>query len=144
MDQSNQQNETVAMEFFRLLDSDDFENMRNLLADDVEWFAQTSELPGDFQGNDAVIEEMLKPYSALFEVKLTNEILSVATNGPLVIVESRGKGVLRDGRSYENRYAWAFEIRDGKISVIREYMDSAYVVRMLGQQSVVELANSTG
>jgi hypothetical protein len=50
-----------------------------------------------------------------------------------VLVETHGTGKLADGRPYDNRYAWAFEIRDGKVAVIREYLDTYYIVRMFGK-----------
>ena len=37
---------------------------------------------------------------------------------------------LRDGRPYNNRYAWSIEVRDGRIFAIREYMDSHYVATL--------------
>jgi hypothetical protein len=46
--------------------------------------------------------------------------------------ESRGTGTLRDGRSYNNRYAWSIDVRDGGIFAIREYMDSHYVATLFG------------
>ena len=46
--------------------------------------------------------------------------------------ESRGMGTLRDGRPYNNRYAWSIDVRDGRIFAIREYMDSHYVATLFG------------
>ena len=37
---------------------------------------------------------------------------------------------LQDGRPYDNRYAWAFELRGERIAVLREYLDSYYIVRL--------------
>jgi hypothetical protein len=52
---------------------------------------------------------------------------TITSNGSLVMTETHGLGTLADGRPYENYYAWAVEIKDGKIFAIREYMDSFYV-----------------
>ena len=46
-----------------------------------------------------------------------------------------GTGHLSDGRAYDNRYAWAFEVREQKIAMIREYLDSYYIVRLFGQSA---------
>ena len=46
--------------------------------------------------------------------------------------ESEGLGKLADGRTYHNRYAWAVEVKDGKIFAVREYMDSHYVAKLFG------------
>lgn len=142
MGQSNTQSEAVALTFFKLLDSDDFDGMHELLADDAAWLAQAVDLPGagEIRGNTVIVDELLKPYSALFTTLPSNSIISMASNGDLVLVETRAKGILRDGRAYENRYAWAIEVRGGKIAVIREYLDSHYVARMLGLEPISEIA----
>jgi ketosteroid isomerase-like protein len=125
--------EGIALDFLRMLDEDDFEGLRNLLTEDAEWATQSNVLlAAKFVGNDRIVEELLKPYSALFAELPVNTIVSVASSDSLVLMESHSHGVLKDGRSYDNLYAWAIEVRDGHVAVVREYLDSAYVVQMLG------------
>ena len=86
---------------------------------------------GEYRGRNVVVDEFLKPIRGLFaKGSPSNRILSMASNGPLVLVETHGTGHLKDGRPYDNRYAWAFEIRGDRVAVIREYMDSNYIVRL--------------
>ena len=59
---------------------------------------------------------------------------SIASRGDLVMMESHSGGSLADGRPYENLYAWAVEVRDGKIYVVREYFDSHYVMQLMGSK----------
>jgi ketosteroid isomerase-like protein len=56
----------------------------------------------------------------------------MASKGSLVIAEARGVGKVADGRDYQNLYAWAFDLKADKIFAIREYMDSHYVINLLG------------
>ena len=49
------------------------------------------------------------------------------------MVESHSGGCLADGRPYENLYAWAVEVRDGKIHTLREYFDSHYVMGLMAR-----------
>jgi ketosteroid isomerase-like protein len=56
----------------------------------------------------------------------------MVSTGDTVMCESRGSGKLRDGRQYNNRYAWSIDVRDGRIFAIREYMDSHYVATLFG------------
>jgi ketosteroid isomerase-like protein len=58
-----------------------------------------------------------------------NKILS---DGDYVMCESRAIGKLPDGRVYDNHYAWAFELKDGLVWRIREYMDSHYIANLFG------------
>ncbi len=62
-----------------------------------------------------------------------NTIESIASNGPFVMLETHGMGKLSDGRTYDNRYAWAITVKDGKIFALREYMDSAYVAALFAE-----------
>jgi ketosteroid isomerase-like protein len=125
--------ESIALEFVRMLDEDDFEGLRNLFTEDAEWVTQSNVLlAAKFIGNDRIVEELLKPYSALFAELPVNTVVSVASNDSLALMETHSHGVLHDGRSYDNRYAWAIEVRDGRVDVVREYLDSAYVMEMLG------------
>ena len=136
MGESNTQSEAVARKFFDLLNAEDLEGVRALLTEDAAWLPQARDMPGagEYRGCNVIVDEFLKPIRGLFaKGSPRNHILSMASNGSLVLVESHGTGNLSDGRPYENRYAWAFEIRAGKVAVIREYLDSNYIVRLFGK-----------
>jgi len=124
-------NEQTVLDFFATLSRGDLDGVRALLHEDATWTPQVREVPGagTHKGHKGIIDEFLMPVRGLFEPgdpKVT--IDSLVSKGPLVMVESRGVGKLRDGRPYSNLYAWAIEVRDGKIAAIREYMDSHYVM----------------
>jgi uncharacterized protein len=134
MGQSNQ-SETVVRKFFELLNAEDLEGVRALLSEDAAWIPQARDMPGagEYRGRHVIVDTFLKPIRGMFaKGSPRNRILSMASNGELVLAETHGTGHLSDGRPYDNRYAWAFEIRDGKVAVIREYLDSYYIVRLFG------------
>ena len=131
------ENERIVLEFFTVLSTGDLERVRPLLHPDVTWIPQVKDIPGagTYRGHKGVIDEFLAPVRGMFapgDPKTT--VLSIASKGPLVMAESRGDGKLADGRTYENRYAWAVEVRDGKVFAIREYMDSHYVAKLFGME----------
>jgi ketosteroid isomerase-like protein len=133
--QSNTESEAVVRTFFELLNAENLEGIRALLTEDAAWLPQARDMPGagEYRGRDVIVDEFLKPIRGLFERgSPSNRILSMASNGDLVLVETHGTGRLRDGRTYDNRYAWAFEVRAGRVAVIREYLDSLYIVRLFG------------
>lgn len=135
MGQSNAQSETAVQKFFELLNAEDLEGLRSLLTEDAAWIPQARDMPGagEYRGRDVIVDQFLKPIRGLFAPgSPRNRILSMASNGALVLVETHGTGHLKDGRPYDNRYAWAFEVRSGKIAMIREYLDSNYIVRLFG------------
>jgi ketosteroid isomerase-like protein len=131
--QSNPQSEAVVRRFFELLNAENLEGIRALLTEDAAWLPQARDMPGagEYRGCHVVVDEFLRPIRGLFAPGSPgNRILSMASNGSLVLVETHGTGYLKDGRPYDNRYAWAFEVRDGQVAVIREYMDSHYIVQL--------------
>ena len=55
--------------------------------------------------------------------KVTTAEFGNSSNGSNTTVT----GKLKNGKVYDNRYAWLIQIKDGKIWQIREYMDTAFI-----------------
>ena len=130
----NRQEQTV-IDFFRILSSGELEAIRATLHPDAEWRPMVKDIPGAgvHAPRDYIVDQFLAPVRGMFvpgDPKTT--VLSIVSKGPLVMCESRGLGKLPDGRTYDNLYAWAVEVKDGKIFAIREYMDSHYVAKLFG------------
>ncbi|MCC7461158.1 MAG: nuclear transport factor 2 family protein [Gammaproteobacteria bacterium] len=127
--------EQIVLDFFRILSSGDLEAIRKTLHPDAEWRPMVENIPGaGVHGpRDAIVDQFLAPVRGMFapgDPKTT--VNTLASAGDFVMCESRGLGRLADGRTYDNRYAWAVEIRDGLVYRIREYMDSHYVATLFG------------
>ena len=135
MGDSGTQSEAVVRRFFELLNAEDLEGIRALLTEDAAWVPQARDMPGagSYHGRNVIVDEFLKPIRGLFaKGSPSNRILSMASKDSLVLAETHGTGKLSDGRPYDNRYAWAFEVRGGQVAMIREYLDSYYIVRLFG------------
>lgn len=104
-----------------------------LAADATWWIAGDLPVSGLYKGRAAVMGEFLSCAAALFEPgSLGFEQLSVLTSAGSVIVEYVGTGVAANGgRRYRNTYCTVFECRDGKISAVRKYLDTAHVRQAL-------------
>jgi len=129
------QNERLVRDFFDTLSTGDLERVRSLLHQDASWTPQVRDVPGSgsHQGRDVIIDEFLAPVRGLFAPGDPKVVVdTVVASGALVMAETRGVGHVADGRPYDNRYAWAIEVRDGKIFALREYMDSHYVATLFG------------
>jgi ketosteroid isomerase-like protein len=133
--QADNDNERLVLEFFSVLSAADFPRLRELMHDEVTWTPMIRGIPGAgvHRGKSGIIDEFLIPVRGMFrpgDPKTTVD--TICSKGSLVLTETRGSGQVADGRSYDNQYAWAFEIRDGKILAVREYMDSLYVAKLFG------------
>lgn len=125
-------NEEIVRAFVDALDRKDVESLANQIAPDVSYTLMGYELPElDGLDRDALLQS-LPDMMAMFEddsprVKITNMI----SQGDWVVVESEGSGSFRNGTPYKNRYGVFFEVVDGKIRTIREYMDTQHRATLL-------------
>jgi ketosteroid isomerase-like protein len=127
--------EQVVLDFFRILSSGDLEAIRKTLHPDAEWRPMVENIPGAgvHRPRDTIVDQFLAPVRGMFapgDPKTT--VNTIASAGDFVMCESRGLGKLADGRTYDNRYAWAVELKDGLVYRIREYMDSHYIATLFG------------
>lgn len=125
-------NEKLVRRFFEeALNTGELEKMRPFFHPDATWtpMAKTS-IPGAgvHKGRKGIVDEFLGPVRRLFvDGDPKNKIESIFGKGSWVAVETHGTGRLRNGRDYDNRYAWIVEIKDDMIFAVREYMDTAYI-----------------
>ena len=124
-------NEALVRRFFDTLNAEDLEGLKPMFHPDATWIPMTkADIPGAavHTGRTGIVDEFLKPVRGLFVGKdPQNQINSLFSKGNMVACETHGVGALKNGKTYDNHYAWLVEIRDGKIFAIREYMDTAYI-----------------
>jgi len=128
--------ETVVRRFFDVLNTGDLEKIRACFHPDATWtpMAKTN-IPGMgvHRGRSGIVDEFLAPVRGLFvDGDPKNTIENIFGKGDQVLVETHGTGTFRNGRSYDNRYAWIVQVKDGTIFAIREYMDTAYIASVTG------------
>lgn len=105
-----------------------------MLHEQATWKPQMRGVPGAgiHRGPSGIVDDFLTPIRGLFRPGDPKIIVdTIASRGALVMIESHSGGCLVDGRPYENLYAWAVEVRDGRIYALREYFDSHYVVGLM-------------
>ncbi|MCP5144142.1 MAG: nuclear transport factor 2 family protein [Gammaproteobacteria bacterium] len=130
----SEQNEQLVRDFFAALSSGDLEQVRPLFHPEAIWQVMPKNIPGEgiHRGRDYICDEFLAPVRGLFEPGDPKVIVDTCIGkGNIVACETRGVGKLLNGKVYDNIYAWFFEIRDGKVFHLREYMDSLYVTTLV-------------
>ncbi len=134
--EANTDSERVVLKFLATLSAGDLESVRGLLHEEATWTPQVRGVPGAgvHRGRRGIVDDFLAPVRALFRPGDPKIFIdSIASRGPLVMIESHSGGCLADGRPYQNLYAWAVEVKDGKVHALREYFDSHYVVELMSQ-----------
>ncbi|HEY6823659.1 MAG TPA: nuclear transport factor 2 family protein [Steroidobacteraceae bacterium] len=125
--------ERLVLRFFATLSAGDLEGVRHMLHAQATWKPQMRSVPGAgiHRGPGGIVDHFLTPIRALFRPGDPKILVdTIASRGDFVMIESHSGGFLADGRPYENLYAWAVEVRDGKIYALREYFDSHYVMQL--------------
>jgi ketosteroid isomerase-like protein len=72
--------------------------------------------------------------SGLFEAfpeGLHFEILNMTAEEDRVAVEATSRGLHASGKLYANHYHFLFHLRDGKIAVMKEFMDTELATEVL-------------
>ncbi len=134
MSEAENRSEQLVKTFFETLSTGDLERVRLLLHEQASWTPMGTGIPGagGAKGRDAIIDEFLAPVRGMFvdgdpKVEMNN----IFSKGPMVACETLGIGLLKNGKKYNNRYAWIIEIKDDKIFAVREYMDTYHITTLV-------------
>jgi ketosteroid isomerase-like protein len=77
-----------------------------------------------FDGRDAVLTGYVdNAFARIAKIAWTNERFTASADGQVVFVEARGDMRLASGATYRNLYVLRFQLRKGRISGLREYMN---------------------
>jgi ketosteroid isomerase-like protein len=110
------------------LNEQDFDRFKALVSEDLTWTQQSIALPG--AGVPMDVETVLKTVPkamTLWSDGPRIRITQMIAEDGWVAMEGRGEGTFIDGEPYENRYAFVFEVVNGKVKTMREYADTLYV-----------------
>lgn len=95
------------------------------MSDEISWL-----IPGNLPGlsglrkGKAEIMNFARGAAKIFPGGLQCEIKRVYGDGNTVIIELTNRGKVFNGKDYENEYCFVFEVEDGKVRRVREYVDT--------------------
>ncbi|MFC3098296.1 nuclear transport factor 2 family protein [Alteraurantiacibacter palmitatis] len=130
--------EQLVLDFFVVLSSGDLETLRGFYREASVWEPKVKDIPGAGRHvGMAIIDEFLAPVRGMFKpgdpkVHVQAMFSQTKDGTTWVCVESNSTGESMDGKVYDNDYCWVFEISNGKIDAMREYMDSLYTAKWFG------------
>jgi uncharacterized protein len=126
---SVQENIQIAKDVFAAIGRGDMQGLLALFAEGIEWIIPGEwPLAGTHRGHAGVADLFQKAF----------EVVELSSTGPrefvaqgdrvLVLGLSRGK-VKATNRTFEDQWAFAFTVRNGKVTNIREYIDTLALAR---------------
>ena len=77
-----------------------------------------------YDSREAFMRDVIRPFNSRMSVPLRPEIRNLYADGDTVIVFFTARGTARDGKPYENTYAWFLTLRDDKIVRAFAFFDS--------------------
>ena len=111
----------------------DFDTAANLFAMDATlWVVGNLPFSGTLVGRKEIAERNLIPSGKLSLPGSTSiELGMIISHGQHVAAEWVFKRKTLDGRDYANAFCGLFEVREGEITKMREYLDTLYAKEML-------------
>ena len=87
------------------------DSIYDLLAPDVEWtIAGASPAAGTYHSRKQFLDKVIGPFNARVSKPLSPTIPGMYAEGDMVVVHWEGVATAKDGRPYENTYAWFLQI----------------------------------
>ncbi len=106
--------------------------------DDVVWRTiGEGSWSGDFVGKQTIVDEIFRPLNRVL-VERATIATRVIDGGEVVVVQARGQNLTRDGKRYDNEYAFVIHFRDGKIARYEEYCDTDLIARVLPDRNAAK------
>ncbi|WP_182897812.1 nuclear transport factor 2 family protein [Microbispora sp. H10830] len=131
-------NREIVLSAWRAFANHDLERIAAYFTEDAEWLAPAGnatavalDVPSHMVGRSAIAQFIANDFPRLFARDVSVSFRGVYAEGDRVIVEETMSATLANGNSYVNDYCFIFELQEGLIHRVREYMDTARGHRMV-------------
>jgi uncharacterized protein len=126
-----EENKVLVKEFYRRMNERRYTDMWELFTADAKWGggrASTDDF-GSIEGMKAI---MVDPMPIFVDGGIAFTVHALTAEGDRVAAEVESHAPLVNGKVYNNHYHMLFEIRDGRIAVVKEYADTAHARDIFG------------
>ena len=124
-----EQNKKLASDFFARFSANDIAGALDFMTDDATWWiaGKPGQLPVAGDHSKERIARLFYNMAGQLKNGLKLTVKSSIAEGDKVALEVESYGELQNGRIYNQQYHLLITIRDGKISAVREYLDTQHV-----------------
>jgi hypothetical protein len=127
---STQENIQIVKDFFAAMGRSDKRGLLALSAEDIEWIIPGEDWPlaGTHRGH-AGLTDLLQKASETLETSFPEPPEFVAQGDRVLVVGfARGK-IIATNKTFEDDWVFAITVRNGKLTNIREYIDTQALAR---------------
>ena len=126
---STEKNVQIVKDFFAAVGRGDKEGLLALVAEDIEWIIPGEDWPlaGTHRGH-AGLTDLLETASKSIET--STQPREFVAQGDRVLVVGFAKGKIKaTNKTFEDDWVFAITVRDGRLTSIREYIDTQALAR---------------
>jgi ketosteroid isomerase-like protein len=126
---SIEDNKKVAAEMFARFSANDVAGALDAMSEDATWWivGKREQLPAAGPHSKKQIARLFYNMVGQLTSGLKMTVKSAISEGDKVALEVESYGELKNGRVYDQQYHMLMTIRDGRISEVREYLDTQHV-----------------
>jgi ketosteroid isomerase-like protein len=130
-DMGSEHNKQCIVAAWRAFTSRDAARIGACFTEDAQWLAPAGNgtavglgIPHHMVGRAQIARFIAEDVGKLFVADVQVDFRGLYAEGDVVILEERMQATLANGRPYDNDYCFIFELTDGRIRRVREYMDT--------------------
>ena len=127
---STQENVQIVKEFFAAMGRRDKQGLLALSAEDIEWIIPGVDWPlaGTHRGHEGM-EPLLQKANETVETSFPEPPEFIAQGDRVLVVGFATGRIKATNRTFEDHWVFAITIRNGKVTSIREYVDTQALAR---------------
>jgi uncharacterized protein len=128
------ENKRLVRDFLEHYGAGRYDAALEMLAPDARWWlpGHPDEFPAAGWVDKGTVQRRLASNLKLLPHGLEIIVGAMTAEEDRVAVEAESKATLVNGRRYHNRYHFLFVVRDERIQVVKEYLDTLHAVAALG------------
>ena len=127
---STQENVQIVKDFFAAMRSGDMQALLALSAEDIEWIVPGEDWPlaGTHRGH-AGLENLLQKANETVETTYPEPPELIAQGDRVLVVGFATGRIKATNRKFEDHWVFAITVRNGKLTNVREYIDTLALAR---------------
>ncbi|MDP9090868.1 MAG: nuclear transport factor 2 family protein [Pseudomonadota bacterium] len=131
------ENKQLVLQFLGHYAAARYDDALDMLAETCTWWlpGHPDEFPAAGSVDKATVRRRLARNLLLLPNGIQITTGAVTAEDDRVAIEAESKATTLQGRLYHNRYHFLFVVRDGKIQLVKEYLDTLHVREVLGGAS---------
>jgi len=127
---SIEENVQIVKDFFAAMGRGNKQGLLALAAEDIEWIIPGEDWPlaGTHRGH-AGLADVLQKASETVETSFPGPPEYVAQGDRVLMIGSARGRIIATNKTWEDRWVFAITVRNGKVTNIREYIDTQALAR---------------